>query len=108
MSHAGFCIYVSCTVLTSFSVPTKHLYRHPQRLAELQQAATAGHAVIDHEKAMEDFLVFYEDLYMELSKFGRIDGLHVCDNLGEFKAVPLAFHNLAWTKQFGAPAHSLF
>lgn len=61
----------------------KHLYRHPQRLAELQQAATAGHAVIDHEKALEDFLCFFEDLYMEFSKFGRIDALHVCDNLGD-------------------------
>lgn len=61
----------------------QHLYRHPQRLAELQQAATAGQAVIDQEKALEDFFVFYEDLYMEFSKFGRIDALHVCDNLGE-------------------------
>ena len=63
---------------------SQHLYRHPQRLAELQQAATAGQAVIDHEKALEDFLCFYEDLYMEFSKFGRIDALHVCDNLGKF------------------------
>ena len=56
--------------------------RHVKRLAELQQAAT-GQALIDHEQAKEDFLVFYEDLYMEFSKFGRIDALHVCDNLGE-------------------------
>ena len=35
------------------------------------------------KKAKEDFLVFFEDLYLELGKFGRIDALHVCDNLGD-------------------------
>lgn len=38
---------------------------------------------MDQEKAKEDFLCLYEDLYMEFSKFGKIDSLHVCDNLGE-------------------------
>lgn len=38
---------------------------------------------VDQEKAHEDFLVFFEDMYMELSKFGPIEGLHVCDNLGD-------------------------
>ncbi|KAG7348324.1 zinc finger domain containing protein [Nitzschia inconspicua] len=61
----------------------KHIYRHPVRLAELQQAATAGETVIDQKQAMEDFLCFYEDMFLELSKFGRIDELHVCDNLGD-------------------------
>ena len=76
----------------------KHIYRHPVRLAELQQAATGGNnngsgnnngdggrgkVAVDQERAMEDFLCFYEDMYVELSKFGRIDALHVCDNLGD-------------------------
>jgi splicing factor U2AF 35 kDa subunit len=61
----------------------KHVYRHPVRLAELRQAATAGETVIDEKQAMEDFLCFYEDMFLELSKFGRIDELHICDNLGD-------------------------
>jgi splicing factor U2AF 35 kDa subunit len=70
----------------------KHLYRHPVRLAELQQAATGvgsgggGESctvIIDKEQAMEDFLCFFEDVYVELSKFGRVEALHVCDNLGD-------------------------
>lgn len=61
----------------------KHVYRHPVRLAELQAAASAGEAVVDKEKAMEDFLVFYEDLFGELAKFGMVESLHVCDNLGD-------------------------
>jgi splicing factor U2AF subunit len=60
----------------------KHLYRHPVRLAELEQAAT-GVSVIDKEKSQEDFACFFEDLYMELSKFGKVESLHVCDNLGD-------------------------
>lgn len=38
---------------------------------------------IDSKQALEDFLVFFEDFFTELSKFGRVDCLHVCDNLGD-------------------------
>jgi len=38
---------------------------------------------VDKEKALEDFLVFFENMYEELGKFGRIEALHVCDNLGD-------------------------
>lgn len=81
--HSDRCSRLHHKPAFSPTLLVKHLYRHPQRLAELQQAATAGPAIVDHEKAQEDFLVFYEDLYMEFSKFGRIDALHVCDNLGD-------------------------
>lgn len=53
------------------------------RLAELQQATTGQKPVIDEKQALEDFLVFYEDMYMELSKFGVVEELHVVDNLGD-------------------------
>ena len=39
--------------------------------------------LVDKEKAQEDFLVFFEDVYMELSKFGQLEALHVVDNLGD-------------------------
>lgn len=62
----------------------QHLYRHPQRQAELEQAAGLNpNATYDKEKAQEDFLCFFEDMYMELSKFGHIEALHVVDNLGD-------------------------
>ena len=38
---------------------------------------------IEREQAFEDFLQFYENMYEELSKFGRIEALNVCDNLGD-------------------------
>lgn len=61
----------------------KHLYRHPVRLAEIQKASGVGSGEIDQEQANEEFLVFFEDLYVELSKFGRVEGLHVVENLGD-------------------------
>lgn len=39
--------------------------------------------LVDKDKAQEDFLVFFEDIYMELSKFGQLEALHVVDNLGD-------------------------
>lgn len=71
----------------------KHIYQHPVRLAELRAAersmnpAAEAPPVVDErlerEKAFEDFLQFYENMYDELSNFGRLDALNVCDNLGD-------------------------
>ena len=61
-----------------------HLYKHPVRQAELQQAAGLNpNATVDEKQAQEDYLCFFEDMYMELSKYGTIDQLHVADNLGD-------------------------
>jgi splicing factor U2AF subunit len=83
--HSERCSRLHHKPAFSPTILIKHLYRHPVRLAELQQAAApgTGKAVIDEGQAQEDFLCFYEDMYAELSKFGRIDALHVCDNLGD-------------------------
>lgn len=62
----------------------KHLYRHPVRQAELQASQLGLPKVeIDPEQAREDFYCFFEDLFMELSKFGIIEALHVVDNIGD-------------------------
>jgi splicing factor U2AF subunit len=64
----------------------KHLYQHPVRLAELQQASTgspAQPAAVNDAQSLEDFFVFFEDLYLELGKFGVLEELHVVDNLGD-------------------------
>ena len=38
---------------------------------------------VDDRKAEDDFLVFFENMYEELGKFGKMDCLCVCDNLGD-------------------------
>ena len=83
--HSDRCSRLHHRPAFSPTILIKHLYRHPVRQAELLAAASgqAATAVVDPEQAQEDFLVLFEDLYMELSKFGQIDSLHVCDNLGD-------------------------
>lgn len=81
--HSDRCSRLHHKPAFSPTILIKHVYRHPVRLAELQQATTATEAIVDKEKALEDFLCFYEDMYLELSKFGLVDSLHVCDNLGD-------------------------
>ena len=66
----------------------KHIFRHPVREAELRALATGqdSKAVgmqVDESKAEEDFLLFFENMYEELGKFGRLECLSVCDNLGD-------------------------
>lgn len=35
------------------------------------------------QQALEEFEDFYEEVFEELSKFGEVEELHVCDNLGD-------------------------
>ena len=82
--HSDRCSRLHHRPAFSPTILIKHLYRHPIRQAELQ-ATSLGIPTpqVDPDQAMEDFLCFFEDLYMELSKFGRIEGLHVVDNVGD-------------------------
>ena len=52
------------------------MYKNPTRLVGLAPPPSP-------EEAYNEFLDFYEDVYMELSKYGRIEGLHVVDNVGD-------------------------
>ena len=89
--HSDRCSRLHHRPAFSPTILIKHLYRHPVRVMELEQAFSGtqgndnkgGKPRIDKVKSFEDFLCFYEDMFLELSKFGRIDQLHVCDNLGD-------------------------
>jgi splicing factor U2AF subunit len=90
--HADRCSRLHHRPAFSTTILIKHIYRHPVREAEMR-AAAAGQptprdekeatALVDPAKATEDFLQFFENMYDELGKFGRIEALHVCDNLGD-------------------------
>jgi len=60
----------------------KHIFRHPEREAELQ-SLIGQQCKPDGRGDVDAFLDFFEDMYEELSKFGRLDQLVVCDNLGD-------------------------
>lgn len=81
--HSDRCSRLHHKPAFSPTILIKHLYRHPVRQAELLKAKGQGNGEVDHQQAQEDFLCFFEDLFVELSKFGRIEALHVCDNLGD-------------------------
>lgn len=38
---------------------------------------------LDESQVQEQFESFYEDIFTELSKFGEVDEINVCDNLGD-------------------------
>ena len=87
--HADRCSRLHHRPAFSPTILIKHVYKHPVRVMELQQALSGSQGTnnnggkIDKVKAYQDYLCFYEDMFLELSKFGRIDELHVCDNLGD-------------------------
>jgi len=84
--HADRCSRIHHRPAFSPTILIKHIFRHPIREAELKALSDGldkDQVEWDREKATEDFLQFFENLYEELGKFGRIESLHVCDNLGD-------------------------
>jgi len=92
--HGERCSRTHCKPAFSPTILIKHIYPHPVRAAEMAALLDAGSGggtelinysntkvQVDKEKAQEDFLQFFENFYMELGKFGRIESLHVSDNL---------------------------
>mmetsp|Transcript_28445 Transcript_28445/g.42992 ORF Transcript_28445/g.42992 Transcript_28445/m.42992 type:complete len:260 (-) Transcript_28445:52-831(-) len=84
--HSDRCSRLHHKPAFSPTILIKHLYRHPVRQAEMMggvMTTSEAEKLVDQEKAQEDFLLFFEDIYMELSKFGQLEALHVVDNLGD-------------------------
>jgi len=81
--HADRCSRIHHRPAFSPTILIKHIYRHPVREAELRALAEGldkDRVEVDQKKAVDDFYEFFENLYMELGKFGRIESLNVCDN----------------------------
>jgi len=98
--HGDRCSRIHHRPAFSQTILIKNIYRNPIREAELKALATGNDTSmiggvgmgssapatcirVDEHKAQEDFLVFFEDMYEELAKFGKIECLCVCDNLGD-------------------------
>jgi splicing factor U2AF 35 kDa subunit len=74
----------------------KHMYKNPPGVVSAAAGGSGGggmmpSAALDNNttgstnarQTYEDFLDFFEDVFLELSKYGRLEGLHVVDNLGD-------------------------
>lgn len=56
------------------------MYQHPS----VQIAKADGSSLeTDDKEAQQHFEEFYEDVFYELSKFGKVEMLQVCDNVGD-------------------------
>jgi len=80
--HADRCSRLHHRPAFSQCILIKHIYRHPIR-EDAQHCITPEEKKAADDAALEDFFCFFEDLYIELGKFGRLEALHVCDNLGD-------------------------
>lgn len=69
--HADRCSRLHHRPAFSPTILIKHIFRHP-----------VSEDMKDDEK-MDEFFSFFEDFFIELGKFGRLEALHVCDNLGD-------------------------
>ena len=81
--HSDRCSRLHHKPAFSPTLLVQHLYQHPVRQAELQKAVGGGGMETSKEQQREEFLCFYEDMFTEFSKFGRVEELHVVDNLGD-------------------------
>eukprot|EP00953_Heterococcus_sp_UTEX-ZZ885_P020399 11415-Heterococcus_DN1.PRE.1 len=57
-----------------------HMFQNP---ASAVVAAGGNPELIDQEAANDEFEDFYEEVFEELSKFGTVEEMNVCDNLGD-------------------------
>jgi splicing factor U2AF 35 kDa subunit len=87
--HSDRCSRIHHKPAFSPTILIKHVYRNPNAAtSSMNPSSTLPTNMninnnVNSDKNVEDFLVFFEDLYMELSKYGRLDGLHVVDNVGD-------------------------
>ena len=58
-----------------------HLYDNPPAAVAFSDGLNVPENLL--VEAITHFEEFYEEVYMELAKFGEIDEVHVCDNIGE-------------------------
>jgi splicing factor U2AF 35 kDa subunit len=73
--HSDRCSRIHHKPAFSPTILIKHIYRHPNTIPPSPSN--------NEQQNLDDFLVFFEDMYMELSKYGRLDGLYVVDNVGD-------------------------
>jgi splicing factor U2AF subunit len=58
-----------------------HLYDNPPSAVAFADGLTVPENLLI--EAINHFEDFYEEVFMELAKYGEIEDMHVCDNIGE-------------------------
>uniref|UniRef100_K3WKD1 Uncharacterized protein n=1 Tax=Globisporangium ultimum (strain ATCC 200006 / CBS 805.95 / DAOM BR144) TaxID=431595 RepID=K3WKD1_GLOUD len=78
--HGDRCSRLHNKPVFSQTILVSHMYQNPisQIIAQNGDPST-----IDQKQVDEDFEDFYEEVFEELCKFGRLEELNICDNLGD-------------------------
>ena len=79
--HGDTCTRIHNKPVVSQTILINHIYENPPAAV----AFSDGLQVPDNLliEAIGHFEDFYEEVYMELAKFGELAEMHVCDNIGE-------------------------
>ncbi|CAG9465158.1 unnamed protein product [Pedinophyceae sp. YPF-701] len=79
--HGDRCSRMHNVPSISQSILIRNLYQNP---VLTQPAGPDGLPLpIDTNEKLEDFEDFYEDVFEELAKYGEVEEMNVCDNLGD-------------------------
>nr|CAA77132.1 U2 snRNP auxiliary factor, small subunit [Oryza sativa] len=78
--HGDRCSRLHNRPTVSPTIVLANMYQRPDMITP---GVDAQGQPIDPEKMQEHFEDFYEDIYEELSKFGEVETLNVCDNLAD-------------------------
>ncbi|KAK8598661.1 hypothetical protein V6N13_094624 [Hibiscus sabdariffa] len=78
--HGDRCSRLHTKPSTSPTILLSNMYQRPDMITP---GVDASGNPIDPRKIQEHFEAFYEDLFEELSKYGQIESLNICDNLAD-------------------------
>jgi len=78
--HGDRCSFLHTKPSISPTILLSNMYQRPDMIA---LGVDAHDNPIDPRKIQDHFEEFYEDIFAELSKYGEIESLNVCDNLAD-------------------------
>ena len=83
--HGDRCSRLHNRPNSSLTLLFANMYQSPDAgLAQSGGVDASGNIVqMDPRKMQEHFEDFYEDIFEELSKYGEVENLNVCDNLAD-------------------------
>ena len=79
--HGDHCTRIHNKPMISQTIMFKHLYQNPPAAIAFAEGSKVSEK--DLKEALKDLEKFYEEIFIELSNFGELKELNVCDNLGD-------------------------
>ncbi|GLD93076.1 hypothetical protein PINS_up001668 [Pythium insidiosum] len=78
--HGDRCSRLHNKPVFSQTILISHMYQNPISQAIAQHGDANS---VDQRKVDEEFEDFYEEIFEELCKYGKVEELNICDNLGD-------------------------